>query len=76
MLEFFTTIDDFVWGPPSGPSCRNWLPYNSSWSLQFFVFLKLLNLSLLNKEGDISGFAARLLSQQLLVQVTLSVKRR
>ena len=63
MLDFFTTIDDFVWGPPllvllvgTGD-----LPYNSSWSFcKFFVFLKLFKLIFAEDkgEGDISSFAA------------------
>mgnify|MGYP000022448671 CR=1 FL=1 len=63
MLDFFTTIDDFVWGPPllvllvgTGISLLiRFLVF-----CRFFVFLKLFKLIFAEDkgEGDISSFAA------------------
>lgn len=76
MLEFFTTIDDFVWGPPL-------LVLLVGTGIYLTIRLGLLQVLRLPKafklifaedkgEGDISSFAAlaTALAQQL-VQVTL-----
>ena len=78
MLDFFTTIDDFVWGPPLlvllvGTGIYLTIRLGL---LQVLRLPKAFNLSLLKIKGKVIFLVLqplRLLSQQLLVQVTLSV---